>query len=323
MRARSAVAPRRCSARSLPCARRAGAVLSDQADHPGRAVPARRRQRRAGAHRRRADEPHARPAGGGRKPRRRRRHGRHARGRQGRARRLHHPAVLHRHLRDQSDASIPMPATTRARISRPIGMIGPLPSVLVVHPSLPARIGRRADRLRQGQSRQDQLRLRARHGRPHHHRAVRQGPPASSITSIPYKGNGDAHRRPDRRPRLDDVPFDRAGHRATCRGGKLHALAVTTAERSPLLPDVPTDRGIGVARVLGRDQLRARWRRPARRARSSRGSTRSFARRWPTRSCRRSSPAKAPRRSRARPRNMPPRSTPKKTNGRRSSKAST
>ena len=51
--------------------------------------------------------------------------------------------------------------------------------------------GRRDDRVRQGQSAQDRLCVRARHGRPYHDRAVRQDR-GIHITRIPYKGNGPA-----------------------------------------------------------------------------------------------------------------------------------
>ena len=89
----------------LVCGAAFAAGLSDSADHAGGAVPGRRRQRFAGARGRGADEPHARPAGGGGEPRRRRRrHRRHPRGREGRAGRLHDPAHLHRHACGQSDA---------------------------------------------------------------------------------------------------------------------------------------------------------------------------------------------------------------------------
>ena len=69
----------------------------------------------------------------------------------------------------------------------PIGLIAYLPSVLVVHPIAAGAHHRRADRLCQGQPRQDQLRLRAEHGGAHHHRAVRAEARASSSPAFPTR----------------------------------------------------------------------------------------------------------------------------------------
>ena len=56
------------SSPASPASPRAGAGLSDAADHAGRALCRRRRQRRDGAHRRREDEQDARPADRDREP---------------------------------------------------------------------------------------------------------------------------------------------------------------------------------------------------------------------------------------------------------------
>ena len=77
----------------------------DPADHAGRALCRRRRQRRDGAHRRREDEQDARPADRDREPARRRRRARDPAGRQGGARRLHAGDRRHRLARGQSDAA--------------------------------------------------------------------------------------------------------------------------------------------------------------------------------------------------------------------------
>ena len=153
----------------------------------------------------------ARPAGRGREPRRRRRHHRDARGREKPARRLHHPAVLHRHARDQ-----PEPLSQR-RLRSAQGLRADRPDRVAAEraggQSQAARDHRRGtDRLRQGQPRQDQLRVRAGHGRPHHHRAVRQDR-GHRAHQHPLQGQRQRARRPARRARLDDVPVDRADHR--------------------------------------------------------------------------------------------------------------
>ena len=249
-----------CDSRTAPWRRpgdrtRIGADLSDPSDHAGRAVPGRRRQRRAGAAGRRADEQDARPAGRGREPRRRRRHGRDARDRQEPARRPHDPALLHRHVRHQSDAlsqrRLRSAQGFRAdRLDRDADQRAGDASVAA------GAIDRRADRLRQGQSRQDQLRLRARNRRPYLDRDVR-AQRRHQAHQHPLQGQRQRHRRPARRPCLDDVPLDPAGDRADpgrhaqCAGGREPGALVAHPERAD-------DCGVGRARLLGGHHLRAR-----------------------------------------------------------------
>ena len=163
-----------------------GADLSEPPGHAGGAVPGRRRQRRAGAAGRRADEQDARPAGRGGEPRRRRRHGRDPRDREEPARRPHHPALLHRHVRHQSDALSQCRLRSaqgfrRDRLDRDADQRAGVASVAA------GEIDRRPDRLRQSQSRQDQLRLRARNRRATSRPRCSRAAPASSSPTSPTR----------------------------------------------------------------------------------------------------------------------------------------
>ncbi len=134
-------------------------------------------------------------------------------------------------------ASIPTSATTRARTSRPIGLIASMPSVLVVHPSVPARTT--AELIAYGKANP------ARSTTPSCRAPSATSPPscspaprASSSPRFPTRDNGDAPRQPDRRPCVDDVSVD-SSHCRQRKGRHAARAALTTAERSPLMPEVP------------------------------------------------------------------------------------
>jgi tripartite-type tricarboxylate transporter receptor subunit TctC len=66
------------------------------------------------------------------------------------------------------------------------------------------------------------------------------------ITHVPYKGTGPMMQ--DLLAGQVDLAFDTLATSATqIKGGKLRPLAVSSAKRSPLLPDVPTMMEAGVA----------------------------------------------------------------------------
>jgi tripartite-type tricarboxylate transporter receptor subunit TctC len=118
----------------------------------------------------------------------------------------------------------------------PVAMIAPVPNVMVVHPSVPARTVKEfidAARAKPATSIHmsgEMFKMLAR----------------VDITHIPYKGSS---------PALQDLVggqvslmFDNLPPSLPhIRAGRLRALAVTTAKRSPALPDVPTMQEAGVA----------------------------------------------------------------------------
>ncbi len=127
----------------------------------------------------------------------------------------------------------------------PIGLIAGLPSVLVVHPSLPVRSVAELVAFAKAQpGRIDYAFVPGTVG--HITTELFASTTGIGITRIPYKGNG---------PAMTDLL---GGHVSMMflsilpvlehvRAGTLHALAVTSAERSMLLPEVPTIAQAGVA----------------------------------------------------------------------------
>jgi len=128
----------------------------------------------------------------------------------------------------------------------PIGSIGTLSSVLVVHPSLPVHSV--PELIAYAKAQPGKIDYAFVPGTVGHITTELFANAAGiDITRIPYKGNG---------PALADLV---GGHVSMMflsilpiighvRGGSLRALAVTAAERSPLLPDVPA---IGEAGLPG------------------------------------------------------------------------
>ena len=300
-----------------PCGsarRRAG--LSQPADHADRAVPARRQHHHRRAHRRRQDERGARPVDRRRQPRRRRRHHRHPRGREKRARRLHHPAGIYRHARDRAEPlrQCRLRSAHGFRADRPHrhGAEHPGGASLVS-----GAFGRRADRLCQGQSGQGQLRLgRHRHGQPRlrgifRHRRGHEDHPR------PLQGNRTGDHRPPRRPYSDGVRADPGHARKRQERQAAHARGDQRGALDPAAGGAD-DRG-GRACPASRRCCATAWsRRPARRApiidEAQQGAQRRARQRGRARAARdRRRRAAAVRRRR----NTAPTSTARKRNGRR------
>ena len=126
----------------------------------------------------------------------------------------------------------------------PIGSIGTLSSVLVVHPSLPVHSV--PELIAYAKAQPGKIDYAFVPGTVGHITTELFANAAGiDITRIPYKGNG---------PALGDLV---GGHVSMMflsilpiighvRGGSLRALAVTAAERSPLLPDVPAIGEVGL-----------------------------------------------------------------------------
>ena len=92
---------------------------------------------------------------------------------------------------------------------------------------------------------------------------------------VPYRGAGARADRPDWRAGAGDVRYSSSiGH---IRAGKLRALAVTTAMRSEMLPDIPSH-GRVRARLRGERMF---WPRRTQAARPPRSSTASTGRSTP------------------------------------------
>jgi tripartite-type tricarboxylate transporter receptor subunit TctC len=120
----------------------------------------------------------------------------------------------------------------------PIGLIGTQPSVLTLHPSLP--INSTAELVAYAKANPNKIACGFVPGTIGHMTTELFARAANfEITRVPYKGNGTA---------VGDLI---GGHitmmvlsiqtvAGNVKAGKLRALAVTTAERSKLMPDVPT-----------------------------------------------------------------------------------
>ena len=127
----------------------------------------------------------------------------------------------------------------------PIGLLASVPNILVVNPQVPVRsvsqlvayAGRDPGRLNMGS---------AGNGTTNHlsgelFKAMTHAP----IVHIPYKGSGPA--MADLLANQVQLMFDNLpGSLPHVKAGKLRALAVTSAARSPLLPEVPTMAEAGV-----------------------------------------------------------------------------
>jgi len=132
----------------------------------------------------------------------------------------------------------PNPGYDPRRDFAPIGLIGTLSSVLVVHPSLP--VNSVAGLIAYAKANPGKINFAFTPGTIGHVTTELFASNAGvTLTRIPYKGNG---------PAMSDLL---GGHVSMMflsilpvigqiRGGTLRALAVTSAERSPLIPDVPT-----------------------------------------------------------------------------------
>ncbi|EKZ98402.1 tripartite tricarboxylate transporter substrate binding protein [Cupriavidus metallidurans] len=121
-----------------------------------------------------------------------------------------------------------------------VGVIATVPNVLVVHPTK-LGVSNLADLVRLGRQHPNNLSY-ATYGAgssPHIYGALLQKEAGFTAVAVPYKGSAPASS--DVMAGNVDFLFDSM---TTCigqiRGGKLKALAITSAARSSLLPDVPT-----------------------------------------------------------------------------------
>ena len=196
--------------RSARSGRRAD--LSEPADHAGRSR-SRPAARPSIVGRTVADKMSeiARPADRRRQPRRRRRH-RSAPARWRRARPTATRCCSATPARSRSARrSIPNAGYDPRKDFAPIGMIGHAPNSLVVHPSTPAKSVQELVALRQGESRQGELRLgRRRHRQPRVGRIFRQCR-RREARAHSLQGHRPGARRSDRRPHPDGVRAD-PGH---------------------------------------------------------------------------------------------------------------
>jgi tripartite-type tricarboxylate transporter receptor subunit TctC len=126
-----------------------------------------------------------------------------------------------------------------------VAMIASVPNVLVVHPSVPARSVR--DLIALAKSKPGSLKYASSGNATTSHMAAAllQSLAGIEMLHVPYKGAAPAVQ--DLVAGRVDVMLDPAvSSSAFVKQGKLHALAVTTAKRTPLLPDLPTLAEAGV-----------------------------------------------------------------------------
>jgi len=131
-----------------------------------------------------------------------------------------------------------------ARDLVPVGITGALPNVLVVHPS--SGIKTLAELVAKGRQKNAQLNF-ATFGpgsSPHFYGTLFQKTTQVGAEPIAYKGSGDAAK--DMLAGRIDYMFDSMTTAiANVKAEKLVALAITSPQRSPLLPDVPTLKELG------------------------------------------------------------------------------
>jgi tripartite-type tricarboxylate transporter receptor subunit TctC len=128
----------------------------------------------------------------------------------------------------------------------PITVLAYVPNVIVIHPKH-AGIKTYADFLAYAKANPGKLNFGSAGNGTSHHLVgelfkLRTG---TDLVHIPYKGAGPMMQ--DLLGGNVDMAFDGMGTSAPqIKGGKLRALAVSTAERSPLIPDVPTLTELGI-----------------------------------------------------------------------------
>ena len=126
-----------------------------------------------------------------------------------------------------------------------VAMIASVPNVLVVHPSVPARSVKELIAL--AKAKPGSLRYASSGNATTSHMAATllQSLAGIEMLHVPYKGAAPAIQ--DLVAGRVEVMLDPAvSSSAFVKQGKLHALAVTTAKRTPLLPDLPTLAEAGV-----------------------------------------------------------------------------
>jgi tripartite-type tricarboxylate transporter receptor subunit TctC len=128
----------------------------------------------------------------------------------------------------------------------PVGLIASVPMVLVVGPSSPAKSVQ--ELLSLARARGGSMTMASAGSGSGNHIVGELFQDATGVTfvHVPYKGSAPANN--DLAGGHVDLHFDQLSSvLPLLQGGKLKALAVTTAKRSPLLPDVPTLAEAGVA----------------------------------------------------------------------------
>jgi tripartite-type tricarboxylate transporter receptor subunit TctC len=131
----------------------------------------------------------------------------------------------------------------------PVAMVGTVPSVLVVNPSVPAR--NVAELLAYAKKNPGKLNSASSGVGTSAHLATEllNTKAGIQLTHIPYKGAGQV--AADLLGGQVDMYFDNLpASLASIRAGKLRALAVASERRSPSIPDVPTFAEAGVADFL-------------------------------------------------------------------------
>jgi tripartite-type tricarboxylate transporter receptor subunit TctC len=128
----------------------------------------------------------------------------------------------------------------------PIGKIGDAILILVSHPGVPAKTLQQVIALSKTQSGGLSYGTSGTGGTPHIAGELLKQRTGANLTHIPYKGGGQA---------MIDVMGGTiplvytavAGAISHVKAGKLHAVAVSSAQRAPSMPDVPTFIEAGVA----------------------------------------------------------------------------
>ena len=128
----------------------------------------------------------------------------------------------------------------------PISMIAELPFVMLAGPSVTAKTPKEFVALAKGEPGKRTYASSGQGGSPHLTAEIFQGAAGVKLTHVPYKGGGPA--MTDLMAGHVDILFasvlEGSGH---VKAGKLNALAVSSATRSPALPDVPTLAEAGIA----------------------------------------------------------------------------
>lgn len=127
----------------------------------------------------------------------------------------------------------------------PISMIADLPFVMLASPAVPAKTPREFIALAKADPGKRTYASSGQGGSPHLTAEIFQTAAGVKLTHVPYKGGGPA--MTDLMAGHVDILFasilEGSGH---VKAGKLKALAISSATRSPALPDVPTLAEAGV-----------------------------------------------------------------------------
>ena len=128
----------------------------------------------------------------------------------------------------------------------PISMIAELPFVMLGGPSVNSKTPKEFVALAKAEPGKRTYASSGQGGSPHLTAEIFQGAAGVKLTHVPYKGGGPA--MTDLMAGHVDILFasvlEGSGH---VKAGKLKALAVSSATRSPALPDVPTLAEAGIA----------------------------------------------------------------------------